>query len=137
MFGTINRKSNLRTVGTLIHGNGIEMYLMNITEIQCLMALLSHPTGRYNYFCFFSFKCFVVICNGAVTTASGDDFAISVWYHRQEVLTQARNKIVFRLSGQVLTGYKTNHDLFRINSSTLRVFLRHRKTCPLLLVQMI
>ena len=53
MFGTINRKSNLRTVGTLIHGNGIEMYLMNITEIQCLMALLSHPTGRYNYSCFF------------------------------------------------------------------------------------
>ena len=26
----------------------IGMYLMNITEIQCLMALFSHPTGRYN-----------------------------------------------------------------------------------------
>ena len=70
MFGTINRKGSLRTVGTLIHGNGIGMYLMNITEIQCLMALFSHPTGRYNVFAilcflFLFFKCFVVICNGA------------------------------------------------------------------------
>ena len=70
MFVTINRKGSLRTVGTLIHGNGIEMYLMNITEIQCLMALFSHPTGRYNVFAilcflFLFFKCFVVICNEA------------------------------------------------------------------------
>ena len=58
-----------------------------------------------------------------VTPKSSHDFAISVWYHKQEVLTQASNKLVFRLSGQVLTGYKTNHNLYKINSSTLSVFL--------------
>ena len=58
-----------------------------------------------------------------VTPKSSHDFAISAWYHKQEVLTQASNKLVFRLSGQVLTGFKTNHNLNRINSSTLRVFL--------------
>ena len=58
-----------------------------------------------------------------VTSASSNVFEILVWYHKQEVLTQARNKLVYRLSRQVLTGYKTNHNLNRINLSTLRVFL--------------